>query len=171
MDYLQDRIKEAEQAAQERARQEALIADLPRLQEEQRRQEAYRQAMARLDETRTNAQAELAELTPQVKAWRERFEGAVAELEALAGELPDLENRVWNAGYNLRDAVIGAGEGISGFTSEWESVGGTHADLAPFPPLSSGSMARKVYDAMRERVRGVVIYFPNRGARPFVRGR
>lgn len=183
---LTDQIAAARQAkaAVEEARKlEALAADLPRLEKERRRQErlaTLRPAAAQAEE---QAARVLAEVTPKMKRWRERWAAAHAELVKLAAELPALQSEINDAArfaYTAADyrlELAGAYEVIAnplpsndvplgmtddGFPSIWAKVGGTNPDLAALPSQDYPKQAQLLGILTN---RSVVPYVPSQGAK------
>ena len=165
---LAKEIEEAQQARAALAETDALRAKADELPELLRRQEQARQlaqANAELAAIEADVKDTLAGSAERAVAFRARFEGLIAEFEALVKELPEIEGPISEAGNRLVVAIPDAAY----FSSEWERLGGTNPDLATLPEVRPpGSASRALGDLLQRGAR-VVAYDPKRGARYFLR--
>ena len=165
---LAKEIGEAQAAQAALAETDALRVkadELPELlqRQEQARQQA--QAAAELAAIEADVKATLAQTAKRAAAFRERFEGLIAEFEALAAELPEIEKPIHNAGSRLQRAIPDSVR----FSDTWDRLGGRDPALGVLPEVRPpGSAARVLGDTLRRGAR-VGIYDPARGARIFMR--
>lgn len=180
-------IQQARAAAQRLSELEAIrqqAATLPALEAERSRQArltAIAPAAARAED---EAARILTQLTPRMKAWRERWAAAHAELVKLAGELPALQGEIADAArfagtaadFRLELAsansaqndmqphnAIPLGLGDDGFAAIWEKVGGMNPDLAALP--SKDFLKQEQLLRMISRPLALTPYQPAQGAK------
>jgi len=165
---LKRQIEEAQQAQAALAEGDALRAKAEELPELLRRQEQERQqaqANAELAALEADVKATLAEAAKKAADFQQRFEGLIAEFEALVKELPEIEKPIHNAGSRLQRALPDSVR----FSDTWDRLGGRDPSLSVLPEVRPpGSAARVLGDTLQRGAR-VVIYDPARGARIFMR--
>ena len=183
---LQERIETARDASskvaeQDRVREQA--RELPRLLAERERQAQRRAAAARLAAAREAAREALADITPHVHGWNEKFLAVVADCEQLVAELPGLQQRIYSAAAGLRAAAaaahrpepvatgnpLPAGMQDDGFSAAWQEAGGNDPALACFPADAEGLAALLKRELSRHA--RVALYDPLHGASAFVNRR
>lgn len=154
---LREQIAAAEAAAARVAEMEAVKAQadqLPALKQQLANQRWLEQAGPAAEQAEAEARRVLAEVTPKMRAWRQRLEALYAELHEHVAELPGIQSEISHAARFAR-AAAGYRQGIeqrtgpaqsngygnelppelseSGFDSVWQSVGGYNPDLQPLP--------------------------------------
>ena len=157
MVQLMEQIQAAEAAAARVAELEAVKAQadaLPALKRQLAAQRWIEQATPAAEQAEAEARRVLAEVTPKMRAWRERLEALYAELHEHIAALPGIQSEIANAARFVRMAASyrqgiaqhtgpaannGLGNepppelGESGFDAVWKSVGGYNPDLQPLP--------------------------------------
>ena len=165
---LKRQIEEAQQAQAALAEGDALRAKAEELPELLRRQEQERQqaqANAELAALEADVKATLAEAAKKAADFQQRFEGLIAEFEALVKELPTIEKPIHNAGSRLQRAIPDSVR----FSDTWDRLGGRDPGLAVLPSVRPpGSAARALGDLLQRGAR-TVVYRPATGARIFMR--
>jgi hypothetical protein len=195
---LDKRISEAIEAQEQLNEQQALeeqAAELDDLLAEKALEAELQEAEKTLANAKQWATSELSEAAEQATSWRQRFQAACTELEALAAELPKVQRRIFGAGRELHRAAqsvnsvgyeptpvatgsfdpgtsyaLRQGRGVS-FSQLLAQAGGNSHRLACWPDFTgrngAASLRWQIKELLRKRYRGGVVYDPNLGAKQF----
>ena len=165
---LKTQIEEAQAAQAALAEGDALRAKAEELPELLRRQEQARQqaqAAAELAEIEADVKRVLAESAKKAADFQQRFEGLIAEFEALVKELPEIETPIHNAGSRLQRAIPDSVR----FSDTWDRLGGRDPSLSVLPEVRPPGRAARVLGDTLQRGARTVVYRPATGARIFMR--
>ena len=127
---------------------------LPALKKQLAAQRWVEQAGPAAEQAEAEARRVLAEVTPKMRAWRERLEALYSELHEHVAALPTIQSEISTAARYARTAAgyrqgiaqrtgpaqsNGYGNeippelGVNGFDEIWRQVGGYNHDLQPLP--------------------------------------